>query len=208
MENIYPTLSSSSKPVEITQEVGQVLYIPEGWYHASVPLEAATVLSVPIVSPPLSSGPVYTSQRSETPDFYSLLTSCGGCVAAPLHADHVNNTDDDFSFAESTPSSVPHTYALSIQQEASSPEVIHSEFYHIERGKKLMSQAKYENAIDTFLQGVALGQGVDEVDIGSSEPFSVHNDYSLVGWLGTAYAAVGDIVKAEKSLVFAISLNR
>ena len=71
-----------------------------------------------------------------------------------------------------------------------------------------MSQAKYENAIDTFLQGVALGQGVDEVDIGSSEPFSVHNDYSLVGWLGTAYAAVGDIVKAEKSLVFAISLNR
>ena len=32
--DVYPHLAPSHKPVECMQHAGDILYIPEGWYHA------------------------------------------------------------------------------------------------------------------------------------------------------------------------------
>ncbi|KAJ1432613.1 hypothetical protein B484DRAFT_311547, partial [Ochromonadaceae sp. CCMP2298] len=34
-ETVYPTLPPSKHSVEIIQEAGQLVYVPEGWYHAT-----------------------------------------------------------------------------------------------------------------------------------------------------------------------------
>lgn len=40
---VFPRLTSREKPIEIIQRAGEVLYIPEGWYHATVSLSALTL---------------------------------------------------------------------------------------------------------------------------------------------------------------------
>jgi tetratricopeptide (TPR) repeat protein len=101
---------------------------------------------------------------------------------------------------------------LSIHQQASAPELIHSEFYHTQRGRRFMTQLQYDSAIESFLQAVSLGAAgaadSSSPSSSSSPPFSASNDFALIGWLGEAYAAVGEIEKAEQAFLFAISLNR
>mmetsp|Transcript_2674 Transcript_2674/g.4005 ORF Transcript_2674/g.4005 Transcript_2674/m.4005 type:complete len:442 (-) Transcript_2674:119-1444(-) len=38
LDTVYPDLSLSERPIEIIQEEGFVIYIPEGWYRAYIPL--------------------------------------------------------------------------------------------------------------------------------------------------------------------------
>lgn len=38
LHEVYPALKASHLPIEMIQEEGQVIYIPEGWYQASIPL--------------------------------------------------------------------------------------------------------------------------------------------------------------------------
>ena len=197
LQHVYPSLGSSSRPVEVLQEEGQVLYVPEGWYHASLPSSASFKSDPPDIT--------------KTSALHTLLTSCGGQALPPLHGHNSSRTTDTDTDATAAPLSSPppyHPYALSIQQQASAPEIIHSEYYYCQRGKKFLSQLKYASAIESFLQGVALGAGVEEVDITASSPFSAKNDFSLVLSLGDAFAAVGEIQKAERAFLFAISLNR
>jgi len=38
INQIYPNLSDEDKPIECIQEPGEILYVPEGWYHAVINL--------------------------------------------------------------------------------------------------------------------------------------------------------------------------
>ena len=210
LDTVYPSLSSTSRPVEITQEQGQVLYLPEGWYHASVALPP----------PPSALSPLPSQGGAGARDFHALLSLCGECAGAPLHGLRGNSSGDDPALAAASSSSpLPrppphaHSYALSIRQQAPAPEIIRSEFYHAQRGRKLLQQGQHEDAIETLLRAVALGSGTDDAEEGAGSgrgapAFSPQNDPSLVALLGTAYAAVSDAGRAERAFLFSVSLNR
>ena len=193
LKNVYPALPSGSKPIEIVQEEGHVLYVPEGWYHASIPLQSSGNNNE------INGG--HSKDTNKSVLLRNLLTTCGGHVSPPIHGDH-NNTFLNDKLLEESP------FTLSVQQEQRGAEVIRSEYYHKLRGINFLSDAKYESAIDSFLQGVARGANVEEVDMTSTNPFSTNNDHFLVYQLGLAYAAMKDFAKSEKSLLSAISLNR
>lgn len=38
LETVYPFLSKSDRPIELIQEAGQTVYIPQSWYRASIPI--------------------------------------------------------------------------------------------------------------------------------------------------------------------------
>lgn len=46
MERFYPSLSS--RLVECVQEAGTVLYVPDGWYHATINLEDSIGIAVEV----------------------------------------------------------------------------------------------------------------------------------------------------------------
>eukprot|EP00747_Dinoflagellata_sp_TGD_P170962 gnl/TRDRNA2_/TRDRNA2_203822_c0_seq1.p1 gnl/TRDRNA2_/TRDRNA2_203822_c0~~gnl/TRDRNA2_/TRDRNA2_203822_c0_seq1.p1 ORF type:complete len:563 (-),score=89.94 gnl/TRDRNA2_/TRDRNA2_203822_c0_seq1:75-1763(-) len=46
LRNVYPDLKESQKPLECIQKPGDVLYIPEGWYHAVVNLADSVAVSL------------------------------------------------------------------------------------------------------------------------------------------------------------------
>eukprot|EP01034_Spumella_vulgaris_P029246 gene29246-36263_t len=50
MINILPTLSVESRPVEIIQRPGEIVYIPEGWYHATHTIRIANETEVDSIS--------------------------------------------------------------------------------------------------------------------------------------------------------------
>ena len=43
LDVVSPSLAQKDRPLEVTQRPGEVLYIPEGWYHATVSLSDLTV---------------------------------------------------------------------------------------------------------------------------------------------------------------------
>lgn len=58
-DRVYPTLSASdAAPIEVIQEAGQVVYIPEGWHHATQTL-SETSLSVRYQPRDVESGSYY-----------------------------------------------------------------------------------------------------------------------------------------------------
>lgn len=207
LTDVYPTLSSSEKPLEITQEEGQVLYIPEGWYRASFP----TTTTSPNTrdprdvssSSPTASATLPAEQQPKTSlALYSLLANCGRHNVTPQHSGGHNHSMTD------SMQTVKHA-ALSLHQQAAAPEVVHSEYYLTQRGLKLLAQGQIGAAIDTLLQGVGLGAAAAGGDVvGRSGVYSPHNSFILLHTLGEAYSAAGDISAAEEAFVYAISLNR
>jgi hypothetical protein len=190
LREVLHSLPASRHPLEMVQEEGQVIYIPEGWYQASLPLPHPQGQTATL-SPLLSS--IRRSSDRSPP-------SC----SAP------DPSDENSSPQESLPTETILT--LSLRQQASAPEVEGSLFFELHTAAKAVAAKEFQAAVETlrdlslsvtdfsssYLLGTAL-VGLIQEKLSSSSAHSQHQRREDIKDL---------VEEAESALRSAIALNR
>jgi hypothetical protein len=119
--NVYPTLNDKEKPYEFIQEEGEIVYIPEGWYHASIPMP-------------------HPQLAVSTPALHTMLSSLHQSTADELLSNTTHNTK------EAVGNGI--IFTLSVRQRSVLPELNTSVYYLTVHGERLLQAGKSAEAIE------------------------------------------------------------
>lgn len=122
-KHVYPTLKDKDKPYEFIQEEGEIAYIPEGWYQASIPMPHPQVS----VSPP---------------HLHIMLSTL---AQSPIDESSDNATGKDDVVDN-------RIFTLSVRQRSLVPELNTSVFYVTEHGERLLHEGKSMEAVQLMRQ--------------------------------------------------------
>jgi hypothetical protein len=183
---VLRSLPAARQPMEMVQEEGQVIYIPEGWYQASLPL------------PHPQGGSAFLSP---------LLSS----IRHSTH--HPSSCSSDPSLGEGPPqdsaSATEIILTLSLRQTAAAPEVEGSLYFQLHRAAEALAAKEHLAAVEilrdlsvsftefssSYLLGKALAELIQEKVSSSHSPRREELSQDLVE-------------EAQTALRRAIALNR
>ena len=180
LDNVYPSLQDKDRPLEVVQEEGQIMYVPEGWYQASLPLPHPQVTG-----------------RGNEPPLHTLLESmwraseCADPSSCGQGECCGNEGEGEGEGAEEGGWPSPDIFTLSVRQQSSSPQAEDSLYFLTEKGKWLLQEGQ--------------GQRAEEVLRKATEGRDDFNSFYL---LAKALIANGKLEEADKYLRLAAAANR
>lgn len=142
IEEVYPKLAQSSRPEEIIQEEGQVIYIPEGWYQASLPLPHPQGLSATL-------SPLLERIRQQSMIHSSNLHD-NDCNIGDTPKYNNNNHENQHPHEHHDHLRTEHSHhilTLSIRQSDVEPVMNTSLFFQTRLAESLIESKEYEKAI-------------------------------------------------------------
>jgi hypothetical protein len=196
--NVYPTLTKAEKPNEFTQEVGETVYIPQGWYQASIPIGNFDTRKLGgdlnnigyyfssdsyAVSHRHSSLHPEIVYRHQTPKLYNSNISfhyqINSHICIGLPNVEVADASDD------TDSGIDNDSKFTKRED------IISQLYIVNEAITEMNNNNSNRALELLVHGLTLG-----------------NNYNLLFHLGKVYKLLGNISNAIKSFEFSIQANK
>jgi hypothetical protein len=148
LHEVLPTLSPSHQPIEMIQEEGHTIYVPEGWFQASLPLPHPQGHSA-FLAPLLSSIQHHSHKAGNV------------CESPALDSSHESLRHESSSRSSRSSSSPSSILTLSLRQRGSEPEVSSSLFFQTSKARAALAERDYHSAIE-ILRAATKGHGSTE----------------------------------------------